>query len=228
MSNVLIDIKQLNAGYDEKVVLKEVSLEIYERDFLGIIGPNGGGKTTLIRSILGLIKPSAGTIEYKHPDLKNRIGYMPQSINLDRKFPILVHEVVESGLLNQRGSSKSQQKEQVRRTLHEMDIEELANNPISDLSGGQWQRTLLGRAIVNDPLLLILDEPSSYIDKRFERQFYGLLKQLNERTAIILVSHDLGTVLPSVKNIACVNETMHYHPGNEVEALWLEQQLMKR
>jgi zinc transport system ATP-binding protein len=224
MNKVLIDIQNLNAGYDDNIVLKDVSLKIFENDFLGIIGPNGGGKTTLIKAILGLIKPFSGNIVFD-ANLKYRIGYMPQIHLIDRKFPILVSEVVASGLIANKHISKSEKKEKVRETIRKMDIEALAGNAINELSGGQLQRALLARAIVNDPELLILDEPNSYVDKRFESRFYHLLQEINEKTAIVLVSHDIGTVISSVKNIACVNETLHYHEGSDIDGDWLEEHM---
>jgi zinc transport system ATP-binding protein len=224
MNKIIIDIQNLNAGYDDNIVLKDVSLKIYENDFLGIIGPNGGGKTTLIKAILGLIKPFSGNI-VSDTNLKYRIGYMPQIHLIDRKFPILVSEVISSGLIANKHISKSEKKEKVNAVIRKMDIEAIAGNAINELSGGQLQRTLLARAVVNDPALLILDEPNSYVDKRFESRFYHLLQEINEKTAIVLVSHDIGTVITNVKNIACVNETLHYHEGTNIDGDWLEEHM---
>jgi len=210
MSKVLVDIQNISVGYDENIVLRNVSLKIYERDFLGIVGPNGGGKTTLVKSILGLLKPVSGSIIFPDKELKNRIGYMPQINLIDRKFPILVSEVIESGLMAKKNTSKSEKQEMVRLIMKEMDIEYIAGKPIGILSGGQMQRVLLARAIVNNPALLILDEPSSYVDQRFESHFYQLLKELNKNAAIVLVSHDIETVRSNAKNIAYVEETLDY------------------
>ncbi|MDL2322465.1 ABC transporter ATP-binding protein [Bacteroidales bacterium OttesenSCG-928-A17] len=221
MSEKLIDIKNLHAGYDRKVVLKDVSLSIYKNDFLGIIGPNGGGKTTLIKVILGLLKPFSGTVDYKK-NIKEQIGYMPQINTIDKKFPILVREVIESGLMSENGLKKAEKEERTVRILKEIGMEDLADRPIGELSGGQWQRTLLGRAIISEPELLILDEPNSYIDKRFESHFYQLLQEINKNTAIVLISHDIGTLVSMVRNVACVNETLHYHPGGDINGEWLE------
>ena len=210
------------AGYNGTAVLKAVNLQIVEQDFLGIIGPNGGGKTTLMKTILGLLKPLSGTIVFENR-LKNHIGYMPQTHQLDRKFPVIVSEVIESGLIAEKKLSRAAKKEKTKEMIRQMNIENVADKAIGELSGGQLQRTLLARAIINDPELLILDEPNSYVDKRFESHFYDLLKEINQKTAILLVSHDIGTVLSTVKNIACVNETLHYHSGIDVEADWLEE-----
>jgi ABC-type Mn/Zn transport systems, ATPase component len=223
MNETLIQLQDICAGYRRKTVLKDVSLSIYRNDFLGIIGPNGGGKTTLIKIILGLLKPFSGTIEYKEGDLKEHIGYMPQVNTIDKKFPISVKEVIESGLMSDKKLNKSQKQEKVFEILKETGLETLADKPIGELSGGQWQRTLLGRAIVCAPRLLILDEPNSYIDKRFENHFYQLLQTINKHTAVVLVSHDIGTLISLVRNVACINETLHYHPGSDIDGEWLEE-----
>jgi len=210
MNKVLVDIQNISVGYDENIVLRDVSLKIYERDFLGIVGPNGGGKTTLVKTILGLLKPVSGSIVFPDKEVKARIGYMPQINLIDRKFPILVSEVIESGLMAANDKSKSEKKEKVRAIIREMDIENISGKAIGELSGGQVQRTLLARAIVNDPKLLILDEPSSYVDRQFESHFYQLLQQINKEAAIVLVSHDIETVRSNAKNIAYVEETLDY------------------
>lgn len=225
----LIEIENIKASYGSKVALKDVSLSIWKDDFLGIIGPNGGGKTTLLKVILGLMKPCAGTIRFFNngeeiPSLK--IGYLPQMNNIDKKFPISVRDVITSGLASQKRlfrSFSTEQHERVNHVMEQMGLEELPNRAIGELSGGQLQRVLLGRAIVSRPQLLILDEPNSYVDKRFESHFYKLLEEINKESAIILVSHDIGTVLSMVKNIACVNETSHYHSGSDISQEWLNE-----
>lgn len=222
MSNHLIEIENLNAGYDDKLVLKDISLTIQKGDFLGIIGPNGGGKTTLLKLILGLLKPKSGEIRYCQPGLEDRIGYMPQTNYIDKQFPILVKETIASGLVSENGLSKQEVKTKVEETITQIGLSAIKNKPIGEISGGQLQRTLLARAIINEPELLILDEPNAYVDKRFEMRFYEILQEINKKTSIILVSHDIGTVVSTVKNIACVNETVHYHAGTNVDYHWLE------
>lgn len=225
----LIEIENIKASYGSKVALKDVSLSIWKDDFLGIIGPNGGGKTTLLKVILGLLKPSAGVIRFfdnekEVPSLK--IGYLPQMNNIDKKFPISVRDVITSGLASQKRlfhSFNTAQQERVNHVIQQMGLDELPNRAIGELSGGQLQRVLLGRAIVSRPQLLILDEPNSYVDKRFESHFYKLLEEINKESAVILVSHDIGTVLSMVKNIACVNETLHYHSGSDISQEWLNE-----
>jgi len=227
--NSIIQINGLSAGYDGKTVLHQVDLAVYEKDFLGIIGPNGGGKTTLIKCILGLHQPSEGSIRfYKNgqeiPDMN--MGYLPQYNTIDKKFPISVYEVILSGLSKQKSIFRRYSKEQhelVRQMIARMGLEGMEERSIGSLSGGQLQRALLGRALVSNPEVVILDEPNTYIDKRFEAKLYSLLEEINRERAIILVSHDIGTVLKNVKTIACVNETVHYHPHTEVPTEWLEE-----
>ena len=228
MEKELICIEHLTAGYEEKTVLRDVSLNIYPKDFLGIIGPNGGGKTTLLKIILGLLKPKEGQVRFFRDGVETdalRIGYLPQMNRIDRRFPISVREVVASGLASEKPHFRDYtptQKERILEVLRLMGLVDIRERPISDLSGGQLQRVLLGRSMVSRPEVLILDEPNSYVDKRFESHFYKLLPEINKESCIILVSHDIGTVLSMVKNIACVNETLHYHPGADLSPEWLE------
>jgi zinc transport system ATP-binding protein len=200
MNNLLIEIDKITAAYDGRVVLRELSLTLYERDFLGIIGPNGGGKTTLLKVILGLVKPVAGQVRFYQAGKQVgslKMGYLPQISRTDRKFPVSVREVVASGLMSEKPLMRrftSAQKQQIDQVMEQMGVEELASRPIGELSGGQLQRVLLGRAIVSRPQVLILDEPGSYVDKPFEARFYPLLEEINRESAILLVSHDLHTV----------------------------------
>ena len=247
MGTPLIEIKNLSAGYDSRTVLRNINLTVYDRDFLGIIGPNGGGKTTLIKCILGLLKPTTGEILYRVTTASNNnpafldnsatnsqfstlnsqfsMGYLPQYNSIDRKFPITVEEVILSGLSSQKSLISrftATHREKARQVIARMGLEGLEKRAIGALSGGQLQRALLGRAIISDPALVVLDEPSTYIDKRFEARLYELLAEINHDCAIILVSHDIGTVLQQVKSIACVNETLDYHPDTGVSEEWLE------
>ena len=247
MNTPLIEIKNLSAGYDSRTVLRNVNLTVYDRDFLGIIGPNGGGKTTLIKCIIGLLKPTTGEILYRVTTASNNnpafldnsatnsqfstlnsqfsMGYLPQYNSIDRKFPITVEEVILSGLSSQKSLISrftATHREKARQVIARMGLEGLEKRAIGALSGGQLQRALLGRAIISDPALVVLDEPSTYIDKRFEARLYELLAEINHDCAIILVSHDIGTVLQQVKSIACVNETLDYHPDTGVSEEWLE------
>lgn len=229
----IIEVKNLCAGYDGRTVLRDVNLTVYERDFLGVIGPNGGGKTTLIKCILGLLKPTAGEIVYHYsppyggrgeaPSL--RMGYLPQYSSIDRKFPITVEEVVLSGLSSKKpliSRFTAQHREKARQVIARMGLDGLEQRAIGALSGGQLQRALLGRATISDPQVVVLDEPGTYLDRYFEARLYELLADINRECAIILVSHDIGTVLQQVKSIACVNETLDYHPDTGISGEWLE------
>ena len=225
----LLEVKDLTVKYGIKTVLREVSFTLWKNDFLGIIGPNGGGKTTLLKAILGLLKPSAGQIIFykeNRPVNMLKIGYLPQINQIDRAFPISVHEVVASGLIGEKKGWRrysGEQQQRINETLDRMGIREKAARPVSDLSGGELQRVLLCRAIVSHPDLLILDEPNTFVDKLYEAKLYQLLEEINRDMSIILVSHDTGTILPLVKNIACINETLHYHSGNNPTDEWLGQ-----
>lgn len=226
--NELIKIEHLYAGYDTKQVLDDVSLTVYDHDYLGIIGPNGGGKTTLMRLILGLKKPQEGSIKYFRNGKRVSnltMGYLPQYNALDRQFPISVYEVVLSGLSKMKGLFRSYTKAhhaQVEETLERMQLMDMKDRPIGTLSGGQLQRVLLARAIVSRPEVVILDEPNTYIDRRFQKQMYEMLEQINQDCAIIIVSHDIAEVLNNVKHIACVNHHIHYHDTTEMPKEKLE------
>jgi len=217
MSRKLIDIKSLSVSYNGDTVLKDVNLEVFSNDFIGVVGPNGGGKTTLVKAILGLIKPDKGKIQKtfskKHA---GSIGYLPQVQKIDYKFPITVKDVVRSGLSDGsnlfRGDRDSDSR--IKNTLQDMGVLNLINKSIGSLSGGELQRVFLCRSIISDPELLILDEPNSFVDNKFERDLYEKLKQLNDKMAIILVSHDIGTISYYIKSIACVNKKLHYHKSN--------------
>jgi zinc transport system ATP-binding protein len=209
MNKVLVDIENISAGYYGEKVLDNVSFQIREQDFWGITGPNGGGKTTLIKVILGLLPSFSGTIRFADDDLKNRIGYMPQTNLIDRKFPILVSEVIFSGLCSEKDMTRSQKKERVQETIQSMGLQTIAAKPVGELSGGQLQRTLLARAVINRPRLLILDEPNAYIDNAFEAYFYNLLQEMNPNTAILLISHDMDAVASLTKKVLTLNGKKH-------------------
>ena len=216
----LVEIRDVYASYGVNPVLKDVNLDIYDNDFIGVIGPNGGGKTTLIKLLLGTIKPYSGKIQYlpeTNVHKKLNIGYLPQFQMIDKQFPISVLEVVLSGLMKKKkllpGYTR-QEKDEARKMLSRMGITHLERNTIGELSGGELQRVLLCRAIISNPRMLLLDEPNTFVDNQFEGELYELLKELNEQMAILLVTHDLGTITPYVKTIACVNRVLHYHKSN--------------
>ena len=212
----LLELYNVSAGYDNNMVLSEVNMQVYDRDFIGVIGPNGGGKTTLVKVILGLLKPMKGEIIYCE-DTSNFIGYLPQINRIDNKFPITVRDVVLSGLMSKNqlipGYDKAVQ-QKADELLEQTGITHLRKKPIGELSGGQMQRVFLCRALIASPRLLILDEPSSFVDNKFENELYGIFHELNDKMAIIMVSHDVGTITSYVKTIACVNRQLNYHNSN--------------
>lgn len=224
----LIELEHTTAGFNHTPAIEDANLTIHSDDFIGIIGPNGGGKTTLLKVILGLQKPWKGRVIYHSPGIcrgeYGKMGYLPQINQFDAHFPISVFEVVRSGLVNRKkifGGYHSGDTEKTLQVLKDIGIEELKNKNIGDLSGGQKQRVFLGRAIVSDPEILFLDEPNTYVDNKFERELYEMLRRLNERMAIVLVTHDIGTISSYIKSIVCVNKSVHHHESNTIT----EQQL---
>lgn len=215
----LVTLRDVSVAYDGVEALEHVDLEIDEKDFLGIIGPNGGGKTTLVKAILGTV-PHTGEVRLAPELFRGRerlIGYMPQISDFDRAFPISILEVVLSGLQGHRGFRSRYTKEdrqKALRLLEETGIAEAARHPVGEVSGGQLQRALLCRAIIAEPRLLILDEPTNFVDNQFEKALYDSLRELNRRMAIVMVSHDIGTITSVVKEIVCVNRRVHRHHSN--------------
>lgn len=223
----LVSLKNVSVQYEETTALEGVSLDIYPDDFIGIIGPNGGGKTTLVKAILGTI-PHSGEVAYS-PTISERghrlIGYLPQQAEFDRSFPISVIDVVLSGLQAEKGLMKHYSTADRKRAMELLEmagVKDIAERQISEISGGQMQRALLCRAVILEPKLLILDEPTNFVDNQFENELYTLLHRLNERMAIVMVSHDLGTITSVVKSIVCVNRTVHRHDSNIITAEQLE------
>ena len=223
----IVSLKDVTVRYDETTALEGVSLDIYPDDFLGVIGPNGGGKTTLVKAILDAV-PHSGEVSYS-PTLFERghrlIGYLPQLSEFDKSFPISVVEVVMSGLQAEKGFFARYTKADREKAMQLLDmagIADIAERQISEISGGQMQRALLCRAVILEPKLLILDEPTNFVDNKFENELYTLLHRLNERMAIVMVSHDLGTITSVVKSIVCVNRTVHRHDSNIITAEQLE------
>ena len=216
----IVELKDVSAGYNDEWVLKDVNLKVFKNDFIGIIGPNGGGKTTLLKLILGILKPWKGRV-IKNLDKadKSIIGYLPQITATDSKFPIQVTDVVLSGLMSRKtwfGRYSKEDKQKALAVMERIGVDHLKHNSFGELSGGQKQRILLCRAIISSPELLVLDEPSTYVDNKFEGELYELLRKLNKEMAIIMVSHDLGIITPYIKSIGCVNRNFHYHKSNKI------------
>ncbi|MFN8211607.1 MAG: metal ABC transporter ATP-binding protein [Bacteroidales bacterium] len=216
----LFEIESLSAGYGNKTVLDNINFRVSENDFIGVIGPNGGGKTTLLKVILGLLKPVSGTVRFNETLLRrNSIGYLPQMSNGDIAFPVTVTDVILSGLMIQKGvvaRMSVDDRKRARQVIGELGLESIKGSPLTELSGGQLQRVFLGRAIIGSPRLLLLDEPDNFVDTTFENDFYEKLHELNSRMGILMVSHDVGTISAHVKSFACVNRKLHYHPSPEI------------
>lgn len=213
----VIDLNDVSVIYDLHCppALKDISLTINKGDFLAVSGPNGGGKTTLLRVILKLLKPATGTVRYLNDAGQTvkrlHIGYLPQKSAIDTRFPITVREVIMSGLLTKLWSRPSAQDyERLQQTVALTHTDTFLNQSIGDLSGGQLQRTLLARAIISSPDILILDEPLSYVDKRFEQQIYGIVEDLAKHTTIILVSHEMSIISGMANRHVIVDHTLHH------------------
>jgi zinc transport system ATP-binding protein len=210
----------LSASYGANLVLQDVNFKVNENDFIGVIGPNGGGKTTLLRVILGLLKPVTGKMVFNGDLLNgNSIGYLPQMSTGDINYPVTVTDIILSGLMIRKGiisRMSASDKKKADTVIDELGLSGMSESTLNELSGGQMQRVFLGRAIIGDPKLLLLDEPGNFVDTTFENDFYEKLKDLNSRMAILMVSHDVGTISAHIKSFACVNRSLHYHPSHEI------------
>lgn len=210
-----IELKNVSINFNELSILHDINLSVDEKDFMAILGPNGGGKSTLLKTILGLLTPDTGEVRVfgrKPEDARHLIGYLPQHVSFDHDFPITVFDTVLSGLYRGlfRGHTDDDKKA-VPKALKAVEMLHLQNRQISKLSGGQMQRVFIARAIVREPKLLLMDEPMASIDPEMQRSFYELLSQLKDKMAIVLVSHDVGTVSTHVDKIACLNRKLYYH-----------------
>lgn len=237
----VIDIQSLNFSYGSVPTLSGIDLQVAEGEFLGIVGPNAGGKSTLLKLILGLLKPQSGRIKVlgQAPYAASRLlGYVPQYPSFPRDFPISVEQVVQLGQLGmgqngrQRGGKWhalwpgwvfSTDREAVQRSLAEVEAGDIAKRQISSLSGGQLQRVLLARALVGEPRILILDEPTANIDQRLESEIFELLKAINARMTILVVSHDVAFISRYVSRVACVNRTLVCHRTEAVDGAVIQE-----
>ena len=218
MTSPIVQINDLFFYYNGQEVLRDINLTVNQGDFVSIIGPNGGGKTTLIKLLIGLIKPDRGTVLVKgQPPAGNgsAIGYVPQTINHNFNFPASAMDVVLMGKYDPKKRlifrNKKKDRQEALTALKKMGMADYAHRKITDLSGGQRQRVLIARALVTDPELLVLDEPTASLDTKGQTDFYSLLKELNRELTILVVSHDLLIVSSYAKSIACVNKRLHYH-----------------
>ncbi len=201
-----IELKDITLTFDNRTILKGVNLTLNRGDFMLVVGANGGGKTSLIRVMLGLQKPTSGEVLYYDKNFQyttlaqERVGYLPQKNSLDLRFPISVREVVESGLMGEKNLTKSEAEKRVGEMLSAMQLTVLQSRPIGEVSGGQFQRALFARAIISNPSLLVLDEPTSYLDNFFTQKLYAILQQLSPSTTIVVVTHDNTTYTNTMAN----------------------------
>ena len=215
----IIEIKDVSVNYGSVKALDRVSISIKKGDFIGVIGPNGGGKTTLIKVLLGLIKPATGEVHI-HSD--KPIGYVPQFNNFEKKFPITVCKVILMGSMSDKKNIfhkyTKEDKEKSLKVMTLLGIENLSERLISQLSGGQMQKVLIARALMTDPDILILDEPTASIDSQSRTDIYNLFNDLKGKKTIILISHDIGSISSYIDSIACLNVQLYYHEnGNLTE-----------
>lgn len=223
MNKIAVHIDNLSVYYGNTPALSNICLDVNDKEYLGIIGPNGGGKSTLLKAILGIVHADSGTVQiYGNHQRKSRgqVGYVPQFASLDKKFPITLLEVVLMGRLKAGLSPffnyTSKDKETAYALLEKVGITELANRQISQLSGGEFQKMLIARALAVNPKLLLLDEPTASVDANSREQIYSLLAELNKDMTIILVTHDLLAISSRVHRLACLNRTLVYHGEPEL------------
>jgi len=217
-----IEMKGVWFAYDRSPILEDITFTLKQGDFLGMIGPNGGGKTTLIKLLLGILKPHRGTIrilgEPPH-QARRRVGYVPQNTDFNNTFPISVMDVALMGRLARSRIGKGfnrRDRPVVEEALKKVGMWNKRKEPIGKLSGGQRQRVLIARALVTEPEILFLDEPTAKIDPEFESNIYDFLKELNRHTTIVTITHDVGVISRYIKSVACVNQTLVYHEEPEI------------
>ncbi|MEJ5301530.1 MAG: ABC transporter ATP-binding protein [Thermodesulforhabdaceae bacterium] len=220
---IVVEFENVSFSYNGHTVLKNVNLQVPERDFLALLGPNGGGKTTLIKLCVGLLKPEKGIVRIFGVDpekARHRIGYVPQDINRNKEFPISVFDVVMTGrLAKKRGLRRSislEDRRKVQEILERMHLSSYVHRRLGELSGGQRQRVFIARALIGEPEILFMDEPTASVDPMFQTELYDLLKKLNENLTIVVVSHDMSVLSSYVKSIACVNGGVFYHGDPEL------------
>ena len=228
MKPYAIELEDVWFSYNRSIVLQDVSLVLDQGEFLGIIGPNGGGKTTLLKLMLGILKPNRGRIrilgQAPH-DASHRVGYVPQSTDFNRSFPISVLDVALMGRLttSRMGRRFSRQdREKVAEILERVGMWDHRYSPIGKLSGGQRQRVFIARALATDPEILFLDEPTTSVDPEFETDLYDFLKELNKAVTIVVITHDIGIVSSHMKSIACVNKYFIFHPDGHISQEMLD------
>jgi zinc transport system ATP-binding protein len=228
MDSPVIEVRDLWFSFNGQPVLKEVNLTINPGCFLAVIGPNGGGKTTLLKLMLGLLEPDRGTISVLGNNPKEaaqRIGYVPQGIGVNNTFPISVFDVALMGRMRGGGGwwrFSKKDRMVAQKALERMEMWEYSTHRMEELSGGQRQRVFMARALVAEPEILLLDEPTASVDTKGQTDLYEFLKKLNESITIIVVSHDLSIVSSYVKSVACVNQQLIFHDAAEVTGEMIE------
>lgn len=216
-----IALENVNFSYNHELILDNVNLSISGREFIGIIGPNGGGKTTLLRLILGLLTPDSGTVRVfgQPPEkVRNRIGYVPQHLQFDQHFPATVFDIVQMGRVGHSrfGRISKEGKQVAEDALAAVELSEYKKRSFAGLSGGQRQRVLIARALASDPQLLLFDEPTANVDSSSGEKLYRILAELNKRMTILVVSHDIGFVHHHITSVACVNHQVVIHPTSSL------------
>jgi zinc transport system ATP-binding protein len=215
-------LEDVSYSYNGAPAVEQANLRIPENDFVSIVGPNAGGKTTLLKLILGLLSPDRGKVQvFGRPprEVSSRIGYVPQYADLDRQFPVTVMDVVLMGRLGQRtlfGPYRKADRRAAEDALRSVGLFDRRRHSLFSLSGGQQQRALIARALAANPDLLLLDEPTANLDLVFEEELYELLRKFSEHMTILLVSHDLGFVTHLVEKVICVNRRVVVHPTSEL------------
>jgi zinc transport system ATP-binding protein len=229
MSKAIITLEDVSFRYEEHLVLENVCLSIHEQEFLGIVGPNGSGKSTLLKLILALLTPQQGRIEVfgsTPAEARLRLGYVPQFATFDRNFPISVRDTVLQGRLGKTRpvlGYRQRDRKIACEALAEVEILDLAQRPLTALSGGQLQRVLIARALACEPDVLILDEPTAHIDPKVEESVFELLKRLNKRLTVIVVSHDIGFITHYISRVACLNRTLVCHSTSDITGKMIEE-----
>ena len=224
----VIKIRDLHFNYGDVPILEDINIDIQQKEFIGMVGPNGSGKTTLLKIILGLLAPDHGTVEVlgKPPvqSVKN-VGYMPQFAPFTRDFPISVEETVLMGRLGKTsnmGFFSKEDKQLAAESMEAVEVLDLRKRSIGSLSGGQLQRALIARALTCNPEIMILDEPTANVDMKVEKDIFDLLKRLNEKITIIVVTHDIGFISQYIDRVACINRTLICHPTSELTGETIE------
>lgn len=218
-----VEVRDLSVFYGRNVALKSVNLTVQQGEYLGIIGPNGGGKSTLLKAILGLVPTSRGSIRIFGGSLQEKrtlLGFVPQFSAIERRFPISLYEVILSGRMKAGlqvfARYTLEDHERTKEAMEQIGLSHLSQRQVSELSGGEFQRMLIARALVSQPKLLLLDEPTASVDATARKQIYELLAKLNEKITIILVSHDMLAISSQVSSLACLNSKLVYHGGPEL------------